>query len=74
MVRGDATLSAMLNAYYDFNRSGWIACAIIDGEWIEGDSFPTWRQADDASRLLTVAAPGSPPPSASSSSPRRAAR
>jgi hypothetical protein len=44
----------MLNSYFWFYRSAWIACTIIDGTWIEGDSFPTWKQADDASRLLTV--------------------
>jgi hypothetical protein len=46
----------MLNAYYDLRRSSWIACAIVHGEWIEGDAFPTWESADRASGRLVAAA------------------
>ena len=53
----------MLNAYCDLRRSAWIACAIIDGEWIEGESFQTWAEADVASRFLIAAVRSSSPPS-----------
>ena len=58
-------VTSMLNAYYDLRRSAWIACAIIDGEWIEGESFQTWAEADVASRFLIAAARSSSPPSGS---------
>jgi hypothetical protein len=39
---------------------------IIDGEWIEGEAFATWAEADRASQALIAAARCSLPPSASS--------
>jgi hypothetical protein len=47
-------VTSMLNA-------AWIACAIIDGEWIEGESFQTWTEADVASQFLIAAARSSSP-------------
>ena len=52
---------SMLNAYYDLRRQGWIACAIIDGEWMDGESFRTWREADEASQFLIAAKRSSRP-------------
>ena len=60
----------MLNAYFDFHHKAWIACAIIDGQWIEGEAFATWGEADRASEALIAAARSSLPRSASSPSNR----
>ena len=53
--RRRAVIASMLNAYYDLERGAWIACAIVDGEWIEGGCFRTWREADQASQFLIAA-------------------